>query len=48
MLPTSQQVEYSYAQCGGKALTEASTETYQASQHNQTEGHQWQEELAPP
>lgn len=45
---TSQQVKYSYAKGGGEASAEAGTEPSQSCQHHQTQGHQWQQKLAPP
>lgn len=45
---TSQQVKYSYAEGGGEASAEAGTKPSQGCQHHQTQGHQWQQKLAPP
>lgn len=45
---TSHQVKYSYAKGGGEASAEAGTEPGQTCQHHQTQGHQWQQKLAPP
>ncbi len=41
-------MKHSDAEGGGEASAEAGTEASQTRQHHQTQGHQRQQELAPP
>lgn len=41
-------MQYPDTECRGEALAEAGTEPDEACQHDQAQGHQWQQKLAPP